>query len=439
MGDLSAAFPSLGGAPEHREDDLPGPVRKENTMAPHTSARKRILISGASVAGPTLAYWLNRYGFRVTVVERAQRLRPGGQAIDVRGSAIEVAARMGVLDELRDHATDLRGMSVLDADGNEKFSTTEATASGGRLDRDDVEILRDDLCHILVRAGGPDIEYLFDDSIAELDDGPDEIRVRFASGRERAFDIVVGADGIHSHTRALVFGPEEKWLRPLWGHLGVWTAPNVLDLDRWQIAYLTGDDDAWGCLTMSVRKNTQLRVYVGLKGLDDSDPRLRDPRFQKQLIAERYAHAGWEVPRLLEHMWDAPDFHFDGGAQIHMDTWSKGRVVLLGDAGYCGSPASGQGTSMAMVGAYVLAGQLKTADGDHRAAFAAYEHELRDWVTATQALAHRMIEAEESRMAAVTQSAGAGETSASDHVSEQPLALDDDFYAVTDGFVLRDY
>ncbi|WP_431981273.1 FAD-dependent monooxygenase [Streptomyces qinglanensis] len=400
-------------------------------MASDTPAGKRVLISGASVAGPALAYWLNRYGFHVTVVERAPGLRPGGQAIDVRGTAIEVAARMGVLDELRQHATDLRGMSVLDVDGNETYSTTEATASGGRLDRDDVEILRDDLARILVQAGGPGVEYLFGDSIAALDEREEEIRVRFAGGRERAFDVVVGADGVHSHTRSLVFGPEERHLHPVAGHLGVWTAPNVLDLDRWQLAYLTGDPDAWGCLAMSVRKNAELRVYVGLSGVDRTDRELRDPQAQKRLIAQRYAHVGWEVPRLLEYMWEAPDFHFDGGAQVRLDAWSSGRVVLLGDAGYCGSPASGQGTSMAMVGAYVLAGELRAADGDHRAAFAAYEHELRDWVTANQALAHRSARSEERD---APQDAAEAPRDAS-----EVLDLSDDFYAVADGFALRDY
>ncbi|MGP3975636.1 FAD-dependent monooxygenase [Streptomyces sp. 8N114] len=410
----------------------PGTASAPDTAsAPGTSGKGRVLISGASVAGPALAYWLHRYGFRVTVVERAPDLRPGGQAIDVRGPAVEVARRMGVLDELRAHATDLRGMSVLDEDGNETHRSTEMTASGGRLDRDDVEILRDDLVRILARAGGPGIEYLFGDSIARLDDGPDEIRVRFAGGSERAFDFLVGADGVHSNTRALAFGPEENYFWPLVGHLGVWTAPNILDLDRWQIVYRTRDEQAWGGLVMSVRKNTELRVYVGLNGLDHSDPALRDPEAQKRLIAERFAHARWEMPRLLSSMWDAPDFHFDAGAQIHMDSWARGRVVLLGDAGYCGSPASGQGSSMALVGAYVLAGELKAADGDHRAAFAAYERELRPWVTANQALADRMIDDAERQSAEAEREEGGEES--------LPAAVDDAYYAVVDDFTIRDY
>ncbi|GEB54252.1 MULTISPECIES: FAD-dependent monooxygenase [Streptomyces] len=406
-------------------------MASENTGTGHGGTRPaRVLISGASVAGPALAYWLHRYGFHVTVVERAPALRPGGQAIDVRGPALDVAARMGVLDEIRDHATDLRGMSVLDESGTEVFRSTEVTASGGRLDRGDVEILRDDLSQILVRAGGPGIEYLFDDSIAALDDGPDEIRVRFASGRERAFDLVVGADGVHSHTRRLAFGPDSGRLRPMTGHLGVWTAPNVLDLDRWQILYRLQHGPAWGGLVMSVRKNAEMRVYVGVDGEDPFDPALRDPEAQKRMIAARYADVGWEMPRLLNYMWDAPDFHCDVGLQVHLDSWSRGRVVLLGDAGYCGSPASGQGTSMAMVGAHVLAGQLKAAGGDHRAAFAAYERELRPWVTANQALAERHI---------AQGPPDQGVSSEGDWYDDAPGPDGRTFYEVVDDFTVRAY
>ncbi|MEU0846191.1 FAD-dependent monooxygenase [Streptomyces sp. NPDC005962] len=349
----------------------------------------RVLISGASVAGPALAYWLDRYGYEVTVVERYAGLRPGGQAIDVRGTALEVCERMGVLEEIRAHRTGLRGMSTVDDDGKELSRTTEWTMSGGQVDRPDVEILRDDLATILVGAGGKGVEYLFDDSIASLAQGPDEVAVTFRGGVSRTFDLVVAADGVHSSTRRLVFGPEENFLRPLGNYLAVWTVPNYLGLDRWQVAYLMNDGGAWGGMMMSVRDNTEARVYVGFDS-DEPPARVlgdRTPSEHKRLVAERYANARWEMPRLLEYMWGAPDFHFDAVAQIHMDSWSRGRVALLGDAGYCGSPASGQGTSMALIGAYVLAGELKAAGGDHTTAFAAYEREMRDFVTANQELA----------------------------------------------------
>lgn len=345
----------------------------------------KVLIVGASIGGPALAYWLRRYGFKVTVVERAAGLRPGGQAIDVRGPAIEVVRRMGVLEEVRRRSTDLRGMSVVGRNGEELSTTTDRTASGGDVGGPDVEILRDELAEIL--AGTGEAEYLFGDAIASLEQDADEVRVAFESGTRRTFDLVVGADGVHSSTRRLVFGPEEDHLRHLGSYLAVWTVPNFLGLDRWEVVYpMSGDH--WGAMVMSVRGNREARAYVGFDV--DAPPAAflpSDVREQKRLVAKWFADGGWELPRLLKHMEDAPDFHFDAMAQIHLDAWSRGRVALVGDAGYCGSPASGQGTSMALVGAYVLAGELAQAGGDHAAAFAAYERELRGYVTGNQALA----------------------------------------------------
>lgn len=390
---------------------------------------RRVLISGASIAGPALAYWLNLYGFRVTVVERAPGPRPGGQAIDVRGPALEVCERMGVLEEIRTRRTGLRGMSMVDDNGKELFSTTERTASGGSLSSTDIEILRDDLSSVLLAAGGDGIEYLYNDSIVSLAQGPDEVAVTFHRGVSRAFDIVVAADGVHSSTRALVFGPEENFLRHLGGYLGVWTVPNYLGLDRWEVIYQM-PGDVWGGMVMSVRDNAEARVYVGV---DSDEPPAsflgsRSVSEQKRLVAERYKDARWEMPRLLEYMWGAPDFHFDAAAQIHMDSWSRGRVTLVGDAGYCGSPMSGQSTSMAVVGAYVLAGELKAAGGDHTAAFAAYERELRGYATANQQLALDNKARKEEQ-----------DPSAGQEPDTNPTDIGDSFYEVVNSYTLKDY
>lgn len=347
---------------------------------------KNVLISGASIGGPALAYWLRRYGFGVTVVEVAPGPRAGGQAIDVRGPALEVAERMGVLDRIREQSVEMRGMSMVDGDGNELYRSEEYTISGGDLSSPDVEILRDDLSRILSDAAGDGVEYLYGDSIAGLEQGDDGVRVIFQSGLIRTFDLVVGADGAHSNTRRLVFGPEKDYLTHLGTYLSVWTAPNFLGLDRWQVFHQM-PGSSWGGGVMSVRGNEEVRVYMGFESERPIEYDHRDTTAQKKIMADALAGGGWVLPELLETMWDAADFHFDSMAQIHMDSWSKGRVVLLGDAGYCGSPLSGQGTSMAIVGAYVLAGELKAAGGDHRAAFANYEKELRGYVAANQELA----------------------------------------------------
>ncbi|TDD80559.1 FAD-dependent oxidoreductase [Actinomadura darangshiensis] len=346
----------------------------------------KVLISGASVGGPALAYWLTRYGFDVTIVEVTQGLRSGGQAIDVRGPALEVAERMGVLDRIRAQRVEMRGMSMVDGDGNELYRSEEQTVTGGDLGSPDVEILRDDLSEIIVAAAGDGVEYLFGDSIAGLEQGDDGVRVMFHSGTVRTFDLVVGADGAHSTTRRLAFGPERDFITHLGTYLSVWTAPNFLGLDRWQVFHQM-PGSSWGGGMMSVRGNEEVRVYMGFEAEQPIDYDYRDTAAQKKIMADALAGGGWVLPELLEAMWDAKDFHFDSMAQIHMDSWSDGRVVLLGDAGYCGSPLSGQGTSIAMVGAYVLAGELKAAGGDHRAAFANYERELRGYVAANQELA----------------------------------------------------
>jgi 2-polyprenyl-6-methoxyphenol hydroxylase-like FAD-dependent oxidoreductase len=335
-----------------------------------------VLISGASIGGPALAHWLREYGFDVTVVERARGLRPGGQAIDVRGPALQVMELMGLGDQLRAAGTDMRGMTMLDADGNELFSSTTHTISGGDLSSPDVELLRDDLANMLFNAT-EGVEYLFDDTITAIDG----TRVTFEKAAPRDFDVIVGADGLHSNVRRLVFGPEERFISHLGMYLAVFTAPNFLNLDRWQI-FQQGEVVGGGI--MSARGNAECRVYMGFNGEVDFDH--RDVEAQRRLIAEKFADAGWEWQTALKHMWEAPDFHFDSMSQIRMDTWSKDNVVLLGDAGYCGSPMSGQGTSMALVGAYVLAGELR----DNQAtAFGRYEAILRPYVTANQDMALR--------------------------------------------------
>ncbi|MGI5502558.1 FAD-dependent monooxygenase [Lentzea sp. CA-135723] len=335
---------------------------------------KNVLISGASIGGPALAYWLREHGFDVTVVERYRGMRPGGQAIDVRGPALEVVERMGLGDRLRSFSTNMRGMNVVGADGNELFSSTTHTLSGGDLSSPDVELLRDDLARMLFDAA-EGVEYLFDDSITSIDG----TRVTFEKAAPRDFDVIVGADGLHSNVRRLAFGPESDFITHLGLNLAVFTAPNFLGLDHWQ-TFQQGEVVGGGI--MSARSNSECRVYMGFNGEVDFD--YRDVDAQRALLAEKFEGAGWVWPTAVKHMWEAPDFHFDSMSQIRMESWSTGRVVLLGDAGYCGSPLSGQGTSMALVGAYVLAHELAL---NPSTAFARYEEILRPYVLANQEMA----------------------------------------------------
>ncbi|MEV5880652.1 FAD-dependent monooxygenase [Streptomyces sp. NPDC052101] len=344
---------------------------------------KTVLISGAGVAGSALAHWLHRDGIAVTVVEHAPGPRAGGQAIDIRGTALDVVERMGLLDRARALRTRMRGMSVLDGDGREIHRSTETTFSSGRLANDDIELLREDLVRLLHEQAGADVEFVFGDGVTALDQDRDGVRVAFEHGRPRTFDLVVGADGLHSAVRRLGFGPEERFSRHLGMHLAIFGADNFLALEDWQL-WLRDGEAGYGIYP--VRDNAELRISFGFGAWPLPAGQL-DTEQHKRFVADRMAALRWETPRLLKALWEAPDFYCDAMTQIHMDRWSNGRTVLLGDAGYCASPLSGQGTSLALVGAWVLADALRRADRDHRTAFARYEERMRPFVEVNQALA----------------------------------------------------
>jgi 2-polyprenyl-6-methoxyphenol hydroxylase-like FAD-dependent oxidoreductase len=343
-----------------------------------------VLVSGASVAGTAAAFWLGRHGFSVTVVERHPGPRPGGQAIDVRGPALTVLERMGLLGAAQKRRTQIQGSSVVDRDGNELSRDTQSTPTGGPIDSPDIELLRDDLVELLYGASQWTAEYLFDDTITAVDDDGAAVRVTFERAAPRSFDVVIGADGLHSNVRRLVFGPEENFIEKLGTHAAIFTVPNFLDLDYWQTWHY-GDATMAG--VYSARNNAEARAMVGFM---DADLRIdyRDVEAQFAELERRMAGDGWVRPQLLEYMRGATDFYFDEMSQIKMDRWSRGRVALVGDAGYCCSPLSGQGTSVALLGAYILAGELKAASQgetvDYEAGFASYHREFSDYVKRNQ-------------------------------------------------------
>lgn len=346
-----------------------------------------VLVSGAGIAGLCTAYWLIKYGFKVTIVERASHIRSGGQALDVRGPALEVADRMGILGILRDNSTKLKGMSVVDAlSGKEIFSSNDRTATGGRLDSADVEILRDDLCRVLFEAIGNQAEYLFDNTIASINQNDTGVNVTFANSPARRFDLVLGADGLRSNVRRLVFGADNQFIRYLGYYVAIFTTPNFLNLDHWEIIYQNNDTPVAASIVKE--KEGDARTYLGFSSELPLDYDYRDIKAQKQLVADRTAPIGKDIPKIIEYMQHSPNFYFDSVNQIIMDKWSKGLVSLVGDAGYSVSISLGQGTTVAMVGAYVLAGELAAHQHDLKAGLLSYEKELRAYVEINQQQAY---------------------------------------------------
>ncbi|MCC8251347.1 FAD-dependent monooxygenase [Saccharothrix luteola] len=340
-----------------------------------------VLISGASIAGPALAYWLRHHGFTPTVVERAPAPRPGGQAVDLRGTAREVADRMGVLDQVRAAHTGARGMAFVNAEGKRTATMASDTMgdSGGVIA--ELEILRGDLVRILHEATATDVEYVFDDGITSLTQTGAGVAVTFERGEPRTFDLVVGADGLHSKVRSLAFGPESRFAHDLGAYISIFGTTQREDLDGRQLMHTVPGRTA-GIYPTPDGGAKAMFVFASPPVAHDR----RDTAWQRELIATTFAGDGWEVPRLLADMREAPDFYFDRLCQIRMDTWSDGRVALLGDAAFCASPMAGNGTSMALVGAYVLAGELATAP-DHVTAFRRYEEVMREYVTRCQKFA----------------------------------------------------
>jgi len=335
---------------------------------------RNVLISGASIAGPALAYWLRHYGFNPTVVERAPTLREGGYAVDFRGAAhLRVLERMGLLAAIQQAQTHMGEIAYVDH-ANKLLARMPAAIFSG-----DIEILRGDLSRIFYMATQHDTEYIFGDSIASLAQRDEGVQVTFVHGKPRTFDLVVGADGLHSNVRGLVFGPEAQFIRHLGYYIAIFTTANHLNLDHAGRFYSIPGKAA---IIYSARQNREAKAMFYF-----ASPPLtydyRDVEQQKQILGDKFAREGWEIPRLLESMWQAPDFYFDSCSQIQMDRWSNERVALLGDASYCASQG-GNGTGLAVVGAYILAGELKAAGGDYRTAFTLYEKQMRAYVKQNQ-------------------------------------------------------
>jgi 2-polyprenyl-6-methoxyphenol hydroxylase-like FAD-dependent oxidoreductase len=326
-----------------------------------------VLISGASIAGPALAYWLNRAGCTVTVVEKAPTLRSGGQAVDFKGATHRtVLERMGILEEVRRQQTGGHDQTIVDAN-KKPLAVIPGEFTGG-----DIEIRRGDLAKLLYERTADACEYVFGDSITSLTETADGVHATFERGAPRTFDLVVGADGIHSNVRRLAFGPEADYVR----FLGYYYA--LADLGD-----LTGDATMYNepgrMAAVGGPKAPAFFVFAS----EQLDYDRYDTEQQKALLLGAYRGGKWRIPELMSRIPQASEIHLDSISRVEVEHYAKGRVVLLGDAAY-GNTLGGFGTGLAMVGAYVLAGELVAAGGDHRVAFQRYEEEFRGYAKSSK-------------------------------------------------------
>ncbi len=335
---------------------------------------KNIFVIGASIAGPAVCYWLKKFGFSPTLIERNNGLRKGGYAIDVRGIAVDIAKQMEIYDELCRQRTTLEYGAYVDENGNILYKE-EGEKFGFRQD-EEVEVVRGDFVEILMQAI-PDVPCHFEQSVASMTQNDNGVDVTFKDGNTKQFDLVIGADGLHSRTRRLTFSSDEYSLNDLGCYISVFSVPNYLKLDHSErlfeknqkLVYINSDKDAdMAHAGFMFRSNHQL-----------------DEKEQRAFLKETFNGFGWETNKFLELLDESNDLYFDSITQVKMPKWTKGRIALVGDSGYCASPLSGQGSSLALVGAYLLAGELKNANGDYQIAFEHYNSLLRPFVDANQA------------------------------------------------------
>ncbi len=345
----------------------------------------RIAISGAGVAGPTLAHWLLRMGHEPTLIECAPEMRTGGYVIDFWGVGYRVAQRMGIEQALLDAGYQVQALHSVGDDGAVQ-ARLETDVFQRLTDGRFTSLPRGDLAAAIHATIEGRAETLFGDSIAAIEEHDGGVRVALEHGGERDFDLVVGADGLHSNVRRLVFGPDADYER----YLGCRVAACVVEgyRPRDERIYMTHNVPGRQLARFTLREDRTLFLFV-FRSHDVAIP--DDVETHKAVLRREFADAGWEAPQMLAALDQVDALYFDVVSQVHMPCWSRGRISLIGDAAACISLLGGEGTGLAMTEAYVLAGELLRSGGDHPVAFEAYEARLRPLLEGKQASARRFI------------------------------------------------
>ncbi|HVZ95233.1 MAG TPA: FAD-dependent monooxygenase [Chitinophagaceae bacterium] len=340
---------------------------------------KNILISGAGIAGTTLAFWLKKFGFNPTIIEISPTLREGGYAIDFMGAGYDVAEKMGIIPLLEKADINVSKVGFVDTNNNEKGSMNYAKIKKLMNNRA-FTLLRSDLAKVIYENLNNEVEIIFGDAIEKIEQTKENIIVTFRSGKSRSFDLLVGADGLHSVVRNLTFGSEEQFEKYYGYYTSSFTLENYSPKDRaFLMCNVPGKQAA--VYAYSDEKTATFFVFVSSDKLKYDH---HDVNRQKQILKDEFMNMGWKCPEILSRIDSSPDFYFDSISQIKMDNWSKGRVTLVGDACYCPSLLSGKGSTLAMTGAYILAGELKQANGNYEIAFTQYENIFKPFIDKKQ-------------------------------------------------------
>ncbi|KAF3906941.1 hypothetical protein AA313_de0207550 [Arthrobotrys entomopaga] len=353
----------------------------------------RVLISGVGVAGPSVAWFLARTGAIITAVEKTPVILPHGQNIDIQGSARKVVKKMGLVDEILKHNTTEKGTRIIDSKGR-PFAPLPVRQGSSRSFTSEFEILRADLAKVFYNAtkDHPNVEYMFDTTVKEVISNDNEaVKVELSNGEVRKFDLLILADGQWSKLRKRCFPSDSLTVVDKDMYAVYWTIPRNAGDDDWWNVYFGLDSRV---ITLRPDPYGTIRAMFTRMPLNEDQRRAwreacrGDRQTQEQLLRKEFADAGWQAQRLLDSLDKAPDFYFQPMQQIKLSHWSTGRIVCLGDAAHAPTPLTGMGTSLAINGAYVLAGELSKLDeGEHPArALDSFESIFRPFVEETQAI-----------------------------------------------------